>query len=427
VIELIVERSPGETRIGVREDGRTREVHFDRVGAASRVGAVHLARAARVEPGIGAFLDIGGRAPAFLPEGREKVVEGSALLVQVSKDEVVGKGPEVTRAVLLDGGALALTPVQPGIAVSRKLTESVRKRLRAAVQEIAGAAEPSPGVLVRSSAREAMDLTGPWQELQEEWRRIEARLGASPPVLLRAPPDPVALALRRSRPSRIIAGDAATAARLRSLAAMDVEKVDRAFEVLGIEDELARAVAREIEIPGGRLLLEEGETLTAIDVNGAGDRVALCLAAVREVGRLIRLRNLGGTLVVDFPFIDGKPDRDRIDTAMKAAVETDPQAVECLGWTRAGLYEMTRPRSGPSLAAQLIEAPAARPTIESVALAALRSLARAEGGRLRLIASPEIVGWLESAGAAALAEAGRAVALVAEPGYSREKFEVVRD
>ncbi len=427
MIELVVERNPGETRIAVREDGRTVEVHFDRAGAASRVGAVHLARAVRVEPGLGAFLDIGGRVPAFLPEGREKVVEGSTLLVQVSKDEVAGKGPEVTRAVLLDGGALALTPTQPGIAVSRKLTESARKRLRTQVQAIAGTAEPSPGVLVRSSARGATDLGGIWRELQEEWRRIEARLGATPPALLRPPPDPVALMLSRFRPSRVIAGDAATAARLRGLAAMDVEKVDRAFEVLGIEDELGRALAKEIEIPGGRLLVEEGETLTAIDVNGAGDRVGLCLAAVQEIGRLIRLRNLGGTLVVDFPFIDGKPDRDRIDAAMKAAVEADPHAVECLGWTRAGLYEMTRPRSGPSLAAQLVETPSSRLTIESAAFAALRALARAEGGRLRLIASPEIIGWLEGAGTAALAEAGRAVALVAEPGYSRSQFEVVRE
>lgn len=427
MIELVVERSPGETRIAVREDGRTVQVHFDCAGAASRVGAIHLARATRVEPELGAFLDIGGRVPAFLPEGREKVVEGSALLVQVSKDEVAGKGPEVTRAVQLDGGALALTPTQPGIAVSRKLTESVRKRLRAEVQAMVGAAEPSPGVLVRSSARGATDLAGTWQELQDEWRRIEARLGAAPPALLRPPPDPVALMLSRFRPSRIIAGDAATAARLRGLAAMDVEKADRAFEVLGIEDEIGRALAREIEIPGGRLLVEEGETLTAVDVNGAGDRVALCLAAAREIGRLIRLRNFGGTLVVDFPFVDRKSDRDRIDAAMKAAVEADPQAVECLGWTRAGLYEMTRPRSGPGLAAQLIDVPAARPTIESAALAALRTLVRAEGGRLRLIASPEVIGWLEGTGAAALAEAGRAVALIAEPGYSRSQFEVVRE
>ena len=427
MIELVVERNPGETRIAVREDGRTLEVHFDRAGAGSRVGAVHVARATRVEPGLGAFLDIGGRVPAFLPEGREKVVEGSPLLVQVCKDEVAGKGPEVTRAVLLDGGALALTPTQPGIAISRKLTESVRKRLRAEVREMTGSADPSPGVLVRSTARGATDLAGIWQALQDEWRQIEARLGATPPALLRPPPDPVALMLGRFRPSRIIAGDATTAARLRGLAAMDVEKVDRAFEALGIEDELARALARDVEIPGGRLLVEEGETLTAIDVNGAGDRVVLCLAATREIGRTIRLRNLGGTLVVDFPFVDGKPDRDRIEAAMKAAVMADPQAVECLGWTRAGLYEMTRPRSGPSLAAQLIDVPAARPTIESAALAALRTLVRAEGGRLRLIASPEVIGWLEGAGAAALAEAGRAVALAAEPGYSRSQFDVVRE
>lgn len=427
MIELVVERNPGELRIAVREDGRTLDVQLDRGSAASRVGAVHLARAARVEPGLGAFLDIGGRVPAFLPEGREKVVEGSALLVQVTKDELAGKGPEVSRGVVLDGGALALTSVQPGIAVSRKLSESVRKRLRAEVQAIVGGADPSPGVLVRAAAGGAEDLAGIWRDLQEEWRRIEERLVGAPPVLLQAAPDPVVLRLRQARPARMIAGDAATAARLRGLAAVEVEKIDRAFEVLGIEDELARALAREIDIPGGRLVVEEGETLTAIDVNGTGERLAFCIAAAKEIGRLVRLRNLGGTLVVDFPFVDGKADRDRIDAAMKAAVEADPQPVECLGWTRAGLYEMTRPRLGPSLAARLVEVPASRPTIESAALAALRALARAEGGRLRLTASPEVIGWLEGAGAAALVEAGREVALEAEPRYSRDRFDVVRN
>jgi hypothetical protein len=107
---------------------------------------------------------------------------------------------------------------------------------------------------------------------------------------------------------------------------------------------------------------------------------------------------------------------------MKEAVATDPQGVECLGWTRAGLYEMTRPRLGLSLSARLRTSP-----VETAALAALRVLARADGGRLRLVAAPEVIAWLEVDGAPALKEAGHAVALEAKPGYGLERFDVARD
>lgn len=414
--ELVVERNPGETRIAIREEGRTVEVHLDRLAKTNRLGAIHLARVVRIEPGIGAFLDIGGRVPAFLPASAEPVVEGAALPVQLSKDAVADKGPEVTRALTLDGGPLALT-AQPGVAISRQLPETMRKRLR---ERLKGLADDGPGLLVRSSARESDDLEGIWRDLLDQWRAIEARLGETPPRLLWSPPDAITLLVRRLRPERMIAGDAATAAKLRALG--QVEKVDRPFETLGVEDELARALAHEIPISGGRLLVEEGETLTAIDVNGTGSRLDLCLAAAREIGRLVRLRDLAGTLVVDFPLVEGKVDRTRIDEAMKASVAGDPQAVECHGWTRAGLYEMTRPRRGPSLAAMLRAS-----SIETAALAALRALARAEGGRLRLAAAPDVIAWLEGEGAAALAEAGRAVALEAKPGYGRERFDVVRE
>ncbi|MBM3532289.1 MAG: hypothetical protein FJX60_04545 [Alphaproteobacteria bacterium] len=421
--ELVVERNPGETRIAIREGGRTVELRFDRSVSASRIGEIHLARVVRVEAGIGAFLDIGEPAQAFLPEAGERVVEGSAIAVQVVADAIAGKGPEVTRLLVLDGGALALTAGQPGFSISRRLPESERKRLRARLKPLLG--EQAPGMIVRTSARENDDLEAMWKQLLDEWREVERRLKAKPPLRLWVPPDLVTQLLRRQTPETAIVGDSATAAMLR--ADCVVEKVENPFEALGIEDEIARALAREIEIPGGRLVVEEGETLTAIDVNGHGDRLSLCLAAAREVGNLIRLRNLGGTLLADFPNVEGKRSRAKIEAALKEAVRHDPLGVECLGWTRTGLYEMTRPKRGPTLAAMLWEQPRSRLTVEAAALAALRVLDRAEGGKLRLLASPEVIAWLEGAGAAALADAGRAVALVADAGYARERFEVVRD
>jgi len=422
VTELVVERNPGETRLAIREDGRTVELRFDRLGSTSRIGSIFLARAIRIEPGIGAFLDIGDRAPAFLPEAKERLVEGAAVAVQIVADAVADKGPEVTQSLTLDGGALALTTAQPGVSVSRQLPESQRKRLRVRLKPLVG--DEAPGMLVRTSARESDELEAIWRQLLDERRKIESRLKGKPPLHLWSPPDQLTLLLHQLRPAQLIVGDAALAARLRGQGV--IEKVERPFETLGIEDEIARVLSREIDIPGGRLLIEEGETLTAIDINGAGDRMALCLAAACEVGRLIRLRNLGGTLLVDFPFVDGKAARAKIEQAMKDAVGDDPIGVECLGWTRTGLYEMTRPKRGPSLAALLREQPGSRVSAETAGLAALRALARAEGGKLRLVASWEVIAWLEGAGAPSLAEAGRAVALVAEAGYGRERFEVMR-
>lgn len=416
--ELVVERSPGETRIAIREGGRTVELRFDRLNASSRVGAIFLARAIKIEPGIGAFLDIGDRVAAFLPEGKERIVEGTTVAVQIVADAIAGKGSEVTRLLVLDGGALALT-AQPGLSVSRQLPESQRKRLRARLKPLLS--DAAPGMLIRTSARESDELEAIWKTLLDEWRKIESAARREPPLRLWVPPDPLTLLLRQRRAERIVVGDAALAAKLRI-----AEKIECPFETLGIEDEIARVLVREIEISGGRLLVEEGETLTAIDVNGSGDRLTLCLAAAREVAHVIRLRNLGGTLLVDFPFVDGKDSRVKIEAALKGALQADPLGVECLGWTRTGLYELTRPKRGPSLAAVLQERPGSRSTVETAALAALRALARAEGGKLRLIASPEVIAWLEGAGAAALAEAGRAVALVAEANYGREGFEVVR-
>lgn len=427
MIELVVERNPGETRIAVREDGRTTDLMLERRTALSLVGAIFSARVVRIEPDVGAFLDIGRERAAFLPHGKGFPTEGQAVLVQVTKDQHGEKGPEVTRAVVIDGGPLALTPSEPGIAVSRNLPNSVRNTIKSMLERITGSRKPSPGVLVRSSVWGRADkLEEPWTALIAEWHRIEERRKGRPPLLLRPPPDPILHHIRRFQPERAVVGDAGTAAKLKSLLPDRVELVARPFEAQSVEDDLARAFAREIPIPGGRLVVDEGEALTAIDVDGTGDRGALCLAAASEVARVIRLRDIGGLIVVDFPFFEGRHLLKQVDEAMDRATLGDPRPVECLGWTRGGLYEMTRSRSGPSVTRRLFES-STSPTIESAALAALRALARAEGGRLRLIASPEVIGWLEGAGAAALAEAGRAVALEAEPGYARDRFDMVRN
>lgn len=426
--ELVVERNPGELRIALREGERTLEVILERGGAGSMVGAIWWARVQRVEPGIGAFLDLGLERPALLPLSGTPPVEGETLRVQVTKDAQPGKGPEVTRSILLDDGLLALTPTQPGIAISRALTGSQRATLKAAVRSVVGSASPMPGVLVRSAAWAQPDrLAASWTALSLEWRRIGQRASARPPLRLSAAPDPVLRQVSLFRPESAVAGDAGTAAKLRGLLPGGARYTPRPFEALGVEEDLARALARAIPLPGGTLVIDEAEALTAIDVNGGGDRVALCLAAAREAAALLRLRDIGGLIVIDFPFIDQRDVRARIDDALRQATSMDRRPVECLGWTRGGLYELTRMRGGASLAAQMLEPHRASLSVESAALAALRRVADADGGRLRLIAAPDVVAWLVGEGADALAAAGRPVALTADAGYARDRFDVTRE
>lgn len=425
--ELIVERNPGELRIALREEDRTLDVILERGGAGTLIGAIWSARVLRVEPGIGAFLDLGLERPAFLPLAGAPPVEGETLRVQVTKDALSGKGAEVTRSLVLDDGLLAMTPTQPGIAVSRALTGGQRATLKAAVQSVVGAS-PMPGVLVRSAAWAQPDrLAASWSALKEEWRRIEERGSARPPVRLSAAPDPVLRQVSLFRPETAVAGDPGTAAKLRGLVPGGARFLPRPFEALGVEDDLSRALAREIPIAGGRLVVDEAEALTAIDVNGGGDRLALCLAAAREVAWLLRLRDIGGLVAIDLPFVDQRDFRARVDDALRQAISADRRPVECLGWTRGGLYELTRTRGGASLTAQMLEPYRPMLSVESAALAALRRVADAEGGRLRLTAAPEVVAWLAGEGAGALAAAGRPVTLAADAGYARDRFDVTRD
>lgn len=424
--ELVVERNPGETRIAIREEGRTVEIAMERGSSGSLVGSIWWGRVKKIDPAIGAFVDIGYERAAFLPASGRLPTEGAALLVQVTKDAYADKGPEVTRSILLDDGIIALQPDKTGISVSRDLADSERKMLRRLLQVIIGD-NPNPGALIQSAAwGRSGQLKESWATLSEEWRRIVETKPTQRARQVRAAPDPAVHLLQLTQADEAIAGDPGTAAKLRTLLGEKVSLVRRPFDALGIEDEIQRALAREIPIAGGRLVVDETEAMTVIDVDGSGDLLMLGKAAAEEIAHLIRLRNWGGLIVVDFPFA-GRSVADKVERTLRLEMDRVIRPVDCLGWTRAGLYEITRSRQGPTLSQRLLEHPHARLSVESAGLAALRAVAATEGGRVRLTAAPELINWLRSEGAAALAETMLPVALVAEPSYGRERFDVVRD
>lgn len=385
--ELVIDSAPGEVRAALLENGTLMEFSVFRRGDGPRLGDLFLGRVTRVERGLdAAFVDIGTGPAGFLPlHGKARNTgEGTAIAVRIAAESVFGKGPR-------------LAAVKPD--------------------------------------------------------EIKAAKSAKPPMSLRRDSDLVAAALAAFSgrpPGTIIAADAATLARLRALGAK-TDWADRiaahagstpAFAELEIEAQLDDALAPHVPLASGiELHVGELEALTAIDVNAAafaprkgarGSALAANLAAVPDIARHIRLRNLSGLILIDFPRMRAAPERKRLMDAVKRALAADPVPSHMHGFTRAGLMEITRERRRRPLSQALLDAPPApRKSAETVAREALRAVpALSRPGRgVSLRAAPDVVAWLEGPGRPDLAAAEAALhlplALVPEPGYPRERFEVV--
>ena len=132
-----------------------------------------------------------------------------------------------------------------------------------------------------------------------------------------------------------------------------LEHLPDALEATGAAGQLEEALGREVALPNGSLIIEPTAALTAIDVNGAGQPLEVDLAAAREVARQLRLRRIGGIVVIDFVDLEGKRDRARLDAALRQAFADDPAAVQLYPMSPLGLVELSRQRLGPSLAERL--------------------------------------------------------------------------
>jgi Rne/Rng family ribonuclease len=377
---LVVDRVARGVRIGLLEDDRLIEVDVaDQTAAA--IGAICLGRVRRVAHDLdGAFVDCGLGADAFLGarDARalsgatrsarvgEQVSEGQAVLVQVRRQAERGKGPRLTSDIALPGICLVHRP-----RLDRALLSPALARYeQTGQQERADRLFPSGGFSLRPAALHASDpeLLDEALRLRQTWSAIEARAGASrPPALLAAPPEPLQrLLLEHLSPDleRIVLGDRALLIKARrwleqslprSLAALAdrLEYLPDAFEATGAAEQLEEALGREVALPGGSLIIEPTAALTAVDVNGAGKPLDVDLAAAREVARQLRLRRIGGLVVIDFVDLASKRDRARLDAALREAFADDPAAVQLYPMSPLGLVELSRQRTGPCLAEQL--------------------------------------------------------------------------
>lgn len=399
-VELLIDRRGPLLRAATVADGVLTDLQMESTELPSLLGAVFLGRVDRIVPGLdAAFVELGGGGRAGLLALSDIRVPGAAtrkdaragnrpigrllrggqpVLVQVKAEPGGTKGPTLTMDVALPGRFLVATPLAPGITVSRRLGRAEeRQRLVALVEGVTAGG----GWIVRAGAADAdpalLEAEAEWLALS--WRAVEAAAGGAVPALLKAPPDAALRAVveqgARGLDAVVVDDEAAFAglAAWAAEAAPDLAgRITRhrgpapLFERHDLDGAIADLAERVVPLPGGgSIVIDRTEALIAVDVNGGerGNALAVNLEAAREIARQLRLRNLGGIVVVDFIGMRAERDRERLVAELTHAVADDPSAVQVHGLTRLGLVEMVRPRRGPPVPDLLLAAGRQRPNL----------------------------------------------------------------
>ncbi|MEQ1755558.1 MAG: Rne/Rng family ribonuclease [Micropepsaceae bacterium] len=465
--EILINVGPAETRVAFIEDSRLDEVFFERTFAVDEhqhsgrsghrmLGNIMLGRVQRVLPGMqAAFVDLGldragflaareARCLADLPSFLDQpciskcVREGDAVLVQVIKDPISEKGARLSANVTLAGRLVVLVPNQTGVALSRRIEdEAERKRLTQIVNAIIESDLRVPagaGFIVRTAALMATmeDIAADIARLGEEWQTILARKRmAKVPATIYHDLDPVERTLRDGvdeETTRIVIDDASAVARARAYAERLMPEVvsriqlfngpGQLFDEYNIEGEIEALLHTRVRLPsGGWITLEGTEALTSIDVNSGSYTEATGLEetslrtnleASAEIGRQLRLRGIGGLIVIDYIHLNEPEHIGQVLTVLADSVSKDRTPTQILPMSAFGLVEMTRKRVREPVAKLFTEhcdpcqGHGRLKTVVTVAAELLRRVAREgkarPGTKLVAYASPEIVRWIEGQG-----------------------------
>ncbi|MEM9750839.1 MAG: ribonuclease E/G [Pseudomonadota bacterium] len=453
---ILIEAGVAETRACLIEDESVTELR--RLPAAGdapdafEYGTLYCGRVRAVSRSpSGAFIDIGGAVPAFLPlNGKRKLQEGARLIVQIAAEAYGEKGARVTDRPVLPSARTAFAPGGEGLGTSRRLQGAAKDRALRVLSE--AVARAGAGAAGRWSARTdgAADdvdqdieaLSGRWRGIQlaAETASIGDRLG--PPL---GPEDAIMrdwLPLALSADEAEIVVDGAAPGACLGDAGLPLRRHSGRVPLLeaeGAEAAWDDAIAEALALSGGASLkIAETEAATLIDVDAGGAPAA---AANREAAtaaaRWARLRGIGGQVIVDFVGDRRSIQRAEVRRAFEAAATLDPAGIEIGGFTRLGLFEAIRPRSRRSWLQALTEPAGAGPvlgrrlTMDAVAKTALRALERAlraePAARLRLDLGEAAAHYFEErpAWTARLAERyGRRFEIAAAAGRGRESFDV---
>ncbi|HWB23265.1 MAG TPA: Rne/Rng family ribonuclease [Gaiellaceae bacterium] len=386
--ELLISVDAGEKRVAVLEDDRVAEVYLERPEHRSIAGNVYLGTVDNVLPGMeAAFVEIGLEKNGFLyvdeivgPElegrkGARKIQDliqrGQTILVQAVKDPMKTKGARLTTEISLPGRFVVFVPHGDGLGVSRRIEDEERNRLKAIVKEIA---PKQGGVIVRTAAEGASadDIALDLDFLQRLWKTIEDRAkGTNAPALIYQEAE---LPLRVTRDlftgdfERLLVDNDRAHKRivgyLKKTSPHMVEKVVRykdrppLMEAFGVEHEIRSTLNRRVDLPsGGYLIFDYAEAFTVIDVNtgrfvGSRSKTSGArledtitknnLEAVKEVVRQLRLRDVGGIIVIDFIDMANPKNRAAVEDALRTELERDRTKTYVVEISPLGLVEMTR-------------------------------------------------------------------------------------
>jgi ribonuclease E/ribonuclease G len=383
VDRLICHVLPKAFLMALVAEGRLMELQVIRRDRPSRVESIFLGRLERVMADLdAAFVDIGIDRAGFLRAEDRSGIDGwpppgAPVLVQVRNDGEGDKGPRLSMNIAISGRYLVYHPNGAGVTFSRRIEgESERDRLRGHVEGLLDG-----GIVLRTAAAGATAdlLQADASGVLERWEKIRRMaLDVEPPADLssRIPGerDPIVRALRDHGADleEVILDDRAMARTLQDRMDRLGEKIRvrwhngamPAFDIDDVAGQIDTALAPRIALQSGvEVLFEPGETLCAVDVDsaGAGGRqgraprrpVDVNLEAAPAIAQQLRLRNIAGAVVIDFVTMRSAYDRDKVQAVLAEHLASDPVPTQIYGFTRLGLFELTRARRGPTLAAQL--------------------------------------------------------------------------
>ena len=490
---ILINTTPQETRIAVMEDSALAEFLIERNREEVCVGNLYKGRVVRVLPGMqAAFVDIGLEKAAFLhasdvcapsdapvdgsddeesepgPEpGRPRIEQqlspDQEILAQVSKEPLGMKGARVTTHVSLPGRFLVFMPAARQVAVSRKIEdEKERKRLKDIVQELAG---EDDGFIVRTACegRNKRDIQSDVRFLTTLWSRIRKRLEtAATPELIHRDLDLVPRTIRdffNANTREVVVDEATEHQRVLDFVKQFMPRLKGRVKLYDepeplldryeVERKVRRALEPKIWLKsGGYINIEQTEALTAVDVNtgryvGKKDQEAtvfkINLEAAQEVVRQLRLRNVGGLIIIDFIDMAQAANRKEIHDALKDAFKEDRAKTRVLPISRLGLVEMTRQRTRENLGNVLLSPCPhcegrgrikSHPTIAYEILRHIKreSLQLENGGRITLRVHPGIANFLYDEAKESLEalerEIDRQVVIKADSERPAEAYEV---
>lgn len=486
-VELLVNVTPSETRVAAVENGMLQELHVERQSASGIVGNIYLGKVSRVLPGMqAAFVDIGMEKAAFLHASdiityddekdqitsnsntardiKELVREGQKIIVQVVKDPLGTKGARLTTDITLPSRYLVFMPDSKHVGISQRIeNDKERSRLKSIVEE--HYEEGEGAFIVRTAAegagkeelaQDALFLKKLWQKIikKKKKTRNQAVLYEDLSLAFRVIRDFITDELERVRiDSKLMYGEltAFTEEFMPEMTSkLEYYPGERPiFDLFDVEAEIKRALDKKVELKsGGYLVIDQTEAMTTIDINtGAfvGHRSLedtifnTNSEATQAIARQLRLRNLGGIIIIDFIDMDSTDHQRRVLHSLELALSKDKVKTKINGFSSLGLVEMTRKRTRESLEHVLCgTCPACKgrgyvKTVETICAELLREIVRVnrayKADQFIVYASPAVAESLINDEYHNLAELevfiGKQIKVKTEPMYNQDQFDVV--